>query len=661
MARAITALFFFFVSAFQPSTARELIPVEHFARLPALSGPQLSPDGTHVAGFIPVQGLQMLLVMDLDPKTTQKPFVASFDKGEFRWVRWVNNERLIASMGFPRRRNLIPVTETRLIAFNRDGSKQKPILKQKPFAVGKRVTLQSQIRDRMISILPRDDKRILLSVVDKAYYPEVLAIDVYGGKKHREVRGRFPIGEWIADYEGVPRIGVGYDSEDLEEKIVFRLNEAADWQTIHAYRAFEDPDFIPLGFGSKPNIIYVASNHATDTLALYEFDAVEKRFLRRVFEHKKFDISGLELSPNPLERRVVGVRYVADADRVVYFDEEAKALQAKLDGLLPNTRNDIVSESWNGLRIIVMASSDIHPPIYYVMDRRTDRLQVLGAQYTELRSEDLVPIRAVSYKAKDGLEIPAFLSFPKSAQETNLPTVIMPHGGPYARSVKTFDYWTQFLTSRGYLVLRPNFRGSTGYGMTFQRAGYKEWGLSMQDDLADGAQWLIEQGIADPNRICIFGGSYGGYAALMGAVKTPELYRCAISLNGVTDLVQLHMDELKFYSAKTLMEFLNDKRKDNSPLRHVDKIKAPVLLAHGENDRSVYYYHSSRMADALKSAGKTHEFLTLKDGDHHLSRGDNRLAFFKALDAFLAKHLGPGAEPEPEPEQSAATAGAPAP
>ena len=649
MYRKVIALVLFYLTVCQPLAARELIPVEHFASLPALSGPRLSPDGSHVAAFIPVQGFKMLLVMDLDPSSKQKPFVASFDKGEFRWARWVNNQRLIASIGFPRRRNLIPVTETRLIAFNRDGTKQKPVLKQKPLAVGKRVTLQAQIRDRVISILPGDDNRILLSVVDKAYFPEVLAIDVYGGKKHREVRGRFPISKWISDYEGIARIGVGYDGEELEEKIIFRPDQNSEWRPIHSYAAFEEPDFVPLGFTDRPHIIYVASNHEFDTLRLYEYDALEKRFLKEVFGHKKFDISGLELSRNPLKQRAVGVRYSADADHIVYFDEEAKALQARVDRLLPNTRNEIESESWNGQRIIVMASDDTHPATYYVLNRDSDRLQALGAAYPKLSPKDMATVQSVSYRAKDGLRIPAFLTYPASAQRSNLPTVIVPHGGPFSRSVKAFDYWTQFLASRGYLVLQPNFRGSSGYGMRFQRAGYKEWGLSMQDDLSDGVQWLIEQGITDPKRICIFGGSYGGYAALMGAVKTPDLYQCAVSLNGVTDLNQFYADRLWFQYAKTLREYHNEQRSANSPLRHVDKINIPVLLAHGENDRSVFYYHSSRMAAALKSAGKTYEFLTLKDGDHFLSRGDNRLAFFRALDAFLAKHLGPGAEPEAPP------------
>lgn len=645
MARGIVALFLLVILTFQPSAARELIPVEHFARLPSLSGPQLSPDGTHIAGFIPGQGRRVLLVMDLNPNSKQKPFVASFDKGEFRWVSWVNNDRLVASMGFPRRRDLVPILETRLIAFNKDGSKQKPILKQKPFAVGKRENFQAQIRDRMISILPRDDKRILLSVIDKSYYPEILAINVYNSKKHREVRGRSPIHDWIADYEGVARLGVGYDGEDLEEKVVFRPDAESDWRTIHSYTAFRDPDFIPLGFSQQPHVIFVASNHATETLALYEYDALEKRFLRKVFGHEKFDVSGVEVSPNPLDRRVVGVRYSADSDRVVYFDEEQRALQAEVDKLLPHTRNEFVSGSWDGHRVVIMASSDVHPPIYYIKDQRMEGIQLLGKHYPELAPRDMAPTRSVSYSARDGLTIPAFLTYPNSSQAKNLPTVIIPHGGPNSRTIKAFDYWTQFLASRGYLVLQPNFRGSSGYGMTFQRSGYKEWGMSMQDDLTDGAQWLIERGAADPKRICIFGGSYGGYAALMGAVKTPDLYRCAISLNGVTDLAQLYEDEYKFEHAKTLREFLNDKRDENSPIRHIDKIKIPILLAHGENDRSVFYYHSSRMAAALKRAGKDHEFLTLKDGDHHLSRGDNRLAFFRALDAFLAKHLGPGAEP----------------
>ena len=653
MARWIFVLIFLVPAAWQPLASRELIPVEHFARLPEVSGFRISPEGDFAAMLVSLEGRRVAVVTSLVPGSTEKPGLAYYPEGEVRWIRWINNERVLFSIAIPYRRYGIPTVETRLAAMNRDGSKMKQMLRQKPKP--KAHQHQSQIRDRVISILPHDERHFLVSMDDsKPNYPDVLKVDVKRGGYERMVRSRFPVSTWLADHEGVARIGYGYDDKNLKKEVKFRLNEKENWETIHESGVFDDPDFVPLGYGAEPHLIYVASNHEHDTLALYEFDALQQVFTKKIFSHPEFDVDGLAYSPNPLDRRVVGARYYGEAGNIFYFDEEAEERKAFVDSLLPDTTNTIVSESWNGLRLVIRSSSDTQPPLYYVIDRRDQKPQIVADYYSELPAKDMSPMRAVSYTARDGLEIPAFLTIPKDDKAEALPLVVVPHGGPFSRTIKGFSYWTQFLVSRGYAVLEPNFRGSAGYGSSFERSGYKEWGKAMQDDVTDGVKWLIEEGVADPARVCIFGGSYGGYAALMGAVKTPDLYRCAISVNGVTDLAQLRFNRRYYTNSKINREVMNDGGDEYSPIENVSKIKIPILLAHGELDRNVPYSHSDRMASKLKSKGKEYEFLTLKDGDHYLSRGDNRLAFFRALDAFLAKHLGPGAEPDQKGEAAAA-------
>lgn len=227
------------------------------------------------------------------------------------------------------------------------------------------------------------------------------------------------------------------------------------------------------------------------------------------------------------------------------------------------------------------------------------------------------------------------------------PLILLPHGGPASRNVLNFDYWTQFLASRGWAVLQVNFRGSSGYGKEFLQAGFQRWGLEMQDDLTDAAQYAIEQGIADPERICIVGGSYGGYAALMGVVKTQDLYRCAVSFAGVSDLRSLLKDKRQFLgyelgSERQLGAWWSDRDrlKATSPVNHADKIRTPLLIVHGAEDRTVPVEQSRAMVEALRDAGFTRlRYVELPDGDHYLSRQDDRVTFFREMERFLATHL----------------------
>jgi dipeptidyl aminopeptidase/acylaminoacyl peptidase len=255
---------------------------------------------------------------------------------------------------------------------------------------------------------------------------------------------------------------------------------------------------------------------------------------------------------------------------------------------------------------------------------------------------------AVTYSARDGLEIPAYLSLPPGAMnppQRLLPAIVLPHGGPIAQDVAAFDPWVQLLTNRGFAVLQMNFRGSTGYGREFRTSGFKQWGQAMQDDVTDGTRWLIEQGLADPEKICIFGGSYGGYAALMGAVRESGLYTCAVSLNGVSDLIALmdHQRRYAFYEAAVahIGDRWTDRKmlKENSPVNRADEIKIPVLLVHGTDDRTVPYSQSNAMANALEKADVTYQYLKIENADHSLTRGDHRLEFFTALDKFLGTYL----------------------
>jgi dipeptidyl aminopeptidase/acylaminoacyl peptidase len=309
----------------------------------------------------------------------------------------------------------------------------------------------------------------------------------------------------------------------------------------------------------------------------------------------------------------------------------------------------VESTSWDYRRMIIYAESPDVPGRYYLYEPGTESLRLLGVTYPELDEQPLSPMRPVRYKARDGLEIPGYLSLPPGSglrPATPLPAVVMPHGGPYVRDFAAFDPLVQLLTSRGYAVLQMNYRGSTGYGAEFQAAGQRQWGKAMQDDVTDGTAWLVAEGIADPARICIVGWSYGGYAALMGAAKEPDRYRCSVSIAGVADLRRLVESSNKYLYGRVSTRFIGDAwrdRKDlteNSPARRASAIRVPVLLAHGTKDRVVDPDQSRMMAAALKSAGRSFEYIELKDADHSVTQMPQRQQLFDAVDRFLGQYLG---------------------
>ena len=340
-----------------------------------------------------------------------------------------------------------------------------------------------------------------------------------------------------------------------------------------------------------------------------------------------------------------------DADRPgVWFDERIAHIQEAIDASLPNAVNRI---SWSrGLEMVLVASqSDVSPGTFYLLDRKTGKMEWLADRSPWIKSELMSPMRAVRYRARDGLEIPAYLTVPRDSPGKNLPLVVLPHGGPWVSG----DSWhfnpeVQFLAS-GYAVLQPNFRGTTRYGWKHFSSSFKQWGLTMQDDITDGVLWAIQEGIADKNRVCIYGASYGGYAALMGLVKTPELYRCGIDYVGVTD-ISLNFDvawsdfansDYIHYDAKTL---LGDPDKDReqwkavSPVEQAAKIQVPVLMAYGASDRRVPLIHGEQMKAALEKNKQKYIWMVMPGEGHGFRKPENQVKFYRAVEEFLKENIG---------------------
>ncbi len=473
---------------------------------------------------------------------------------------------------------------------------------------------------------------------------------------------------WHADALGNVRAGYGFTSD--QEKGVLRLKDASGkWHDYsHLYR---DRDAQVLALPtinmdlayvqmfppqrSSASAILVVDVEVDDTrneAALYRsvFELnVRTGVERELFGREDSEVKDLVLDEKG--RQMVAVEYYNEEVPRQIFDPNWLKIDAVLDKHFPATKNSIVDVSHDRKIVLFSTEAPDIPRAYYVYRVADRQIDAFKHTYPALLDVPLGKVFDVSYTARDGLEIPAYLTLPAGltpASARNIPFVMLPHGGPNARDFKRFDWLAQLVVNQGYGVLQMNFRGSTGYGVAFRQAGDKEWGQAMQDDITDGTHWLIDQSMADAGKICIVGASYGGYAALMGVVKEPNLYRCAVSLNGVSDLsTYLHFAS-KFvggrYFTRHIGRLWEDRKMlaNNSPVNLVANLKAPVLLVHGEKDRVVDIRHSKKMAKVLnRQKPGLSEFVELPGGDHYLSGYENRITFAKKMTEFLQTHLNP--------------------
>jgi dipeptidyl aminopeptidase/acylaminoacyl peptidase len=301
---------------------------------------------------------------------------------------------------------------------------------------------------------------------------------------------------------------------------------------------------------------------------------------------------------------------------------------------------------------VVVAHSDGLPASFYLFDRKAGKLEWLADASPWIDPKKMSPMEPIRYKARDGLEIPAYLTVPKSSKGKNLPMVVMVHGGPWVSGDEWhFNPEAQFLASRGYAVLQPNFRGTTRYGWKHFSSSFKQWGLTMQDDITDGVQWAIDQGVADPKRICIYGASYGGYATMMGLAKTPDLFKCGINYVGVTDLnlfgtatwSDFAYSEFLKYGLKDMVGDVSadkERLKSTSPVEMADRIKAPVLMAYGSSDVRVVPEHGTRMKSALERLGKKPQWMMVEGEGHGFRDMKNKVMFYGAMEKFLDENIG---------------------
>jgi dipeptidyl aminopeptidase/acylaminoacyl peptidase len=623
----------------QPTRPVE-VPIEAFAQLPVMRDPVLSPDGTHFAYVRPVNGRGHLVIQDIGGDD-QPVVVPPAGDAEFGWLHWANDSRLVFSVTASRKRGLVETLETRLWAMNKDGTDGAHIVvPSKTDKTGSslgRDLPPAQIQDNVIHWLPDEPDHIIVSLDgDHDAEDEVRKIDIRDGRYEIVRNDTAGIQHWLADSSGRLRFGWGFRNTSLR---ITTKNDDGMWRSAEK-AGWWDAGYFPLGFSESPNIAYMRGPDERGYDVIRTMDARSGEFLDTVFSRDGIDAGGLV--DHPLTGQPAGVRYTEHFPAIHYFDETLAMLQRSIDKALPDTVNEIVSMTADQRKLLIHSYSDVDAGTFAYLNRDSGQLGFLSEAMPGLPPALMSSVEAVEYKARDGMTIPAYLTIPNGSERTNLKVVVLPHGGPGARDDRSFWFLSQFLASRGYAIFQPNFRGSTGYGKRFEHAGRKEWGGKMQDDVTDGANWIVEQGIASPDQMCIVGWSYGGYAAAMGAVKTPGLFQCAASINGVMDLPRLIADDKKYVGGSVWTRHIgleDESAKAVSPYHLAENIQVPMLIIQAEDDVRVHEDQGRRMARRLEKLKKPVVYVPVELGGHSMTNEQARLVILSSLEKFLGNNL----------------------
>ncbi len=618
-----------------PALSNEQL-AEAFGALPSFWEPSLSPDGSRAVMVAQPRGLDLPVAMVHDFRTGKAKMVLASrkDKYDLRGCLWANDDRLICRFYGIGRIQGTRYGNSRVVAVNADGSDMRVLMqarmRRKLVGTGTLGQYQGEIIDR----LPDEPDWVLIREPDKRG-TGLSRMNIHTGKLDRVERTGTHIFHWITDADAEPRVRLKVRNDVRTWQ--HRAPGAVRWKEIWQERPGDDhDDFSPIGFGDDRDLLY-AVRRIDGRMALVREDQVGDRDREVMFAHDEIDVGSISrLGPH---RRLVGAEYVIDRPHVEYFDPAVERVVRAVGAALPGRVITVTDESWDRKIYLIFADSDVDPGTYYRLDvaqRKLDRVQSYRPALSDIEMSPMKPIR---YRAADGTEIPGYVTRPVQAAEGPLPTIVLPHGGPQSRDTWGFDYLTQFLVAKGFVVFQTNYRGSFGYGEDWIGDGaYKEW-RRVVSDIDDGLTHLIEAGVTDPDRVCAVGWSFGGYASLLSVIEHPARYRCVVDIAGVSDpgelIDQYHHNDYVEEFVGTSAEVL----KHGSPLKRAKEFTVPVLIFHPEEDLNVYVEHGRKLAKALKKAGKTVEYIEYEDDEHSIWRHASRIDMLTRIGAFLDEHL----------------------
>ncbi len=619
-------------------------PVEAFGSLPAFEAARLSPDGKHLAVVQPHNNESAIAIYEI-ADLSKPPHMVAVPDAVADGVDWPNDDRLICTFRLNQKEvyHKDVFQWARSVSVDVNGRNEAVLLnnwKKLKYNFG-----GSAIVDQP----PEDPNHVYMLAYDTPdthdtqdlwnWHLGVFKVDVTTGEGVEVMlapKGAFQI---PMDGHGHPLGFVKHDA-DLSSEVVMGGHVAGTFNS----KGGGGPEFVGLSNDASPTLL-VEAQGPTGITGLYHW-TTPGGVSTALFADQHYDVDH-EIRDEHTGR-IIGVAYADDRMRASYFDPAMQAIQTRLEKTLPNQTVWIVSKDAAGASYLVVSESPRNPPTLFLYTPAAHQLMQLLQAYPGLQQSDLGDMRPYPYKARDGLDIRAYLTLPPGKDPHNLPTIVMPHGGPEARTLLGFNWVAQFFASRGYAVLQPNFRGSSGYGRSFVTAGDGEWTNKVQFDVQDGVKKLIADGVTDPKRVCIYGANYGGYMSLAGATFSPDLYACAAAFAGTFDLDRLHYSGTKFESVATSIwerrlgasSIDSSAMEAQSPSEHADQVKAPILLMHSDKDVTVPIEQSEIEERALKRADKSVQFIRINGDDHSLSYALTRIQMLTELEKFMAANIG---------------------
>jgi len=640
--------------------SNENIPLQHFFCDSAMTSGSLSPDGKYFASMVPASGAKcaieeiddpqaarVLLVIDLE---TNKPTVLSGTKGKSRLTgfTWISNTR-IAFFRQPE----AGLDAYSMWAINVDGTKPKELV---PGKWEDNYPTGARLLDRM-----KDDENHVLVSYNKRRpkYTDVYKLNIFSGKltmvaKDPVIDGQTSLG-WAVDQQGLVR---GYVAVKGLYTYLYHRNDAdSDFELLRKFK-FQEASFSPATYSYDPRYVYMRGQAVaadgtviddSDTDALWLYDAYEDKFVEKIYENDRYDVGGIAISSKTEEPAYIA--YYGEKPEKIWIDEDLEQVYATIEASFPNDQVSIGGWTEDEDKAIITTWSDTNPGEMYYYDRNKGTIAFIAKSRPWINKDEMSPMLPISFTARDGLVVNGYLTVPKNSDGKNLPLIVNPHGGPNAR-----DYWGyndehQFFASRGYAVLSMNFRGSTGYGRNHIKMANGEWGRKMQDDVTDSVNWAVEQGIADPDNVCIYGASYGGYAVMAGITKTPKMYKCAVNYVGVTDMGLLFSKMPKVWEIWEeqqkieIGDYDNDKEYLDavSPINLVDRIETPLYIVHGVRDWRVPIQHAQKLRRELEKNGKVEGedfwWMVKTDEGHGFYKEANKMELYSELEEFFGRYL----------------------
>ncbi|MBK6383476.1 MAG: S9 family peptidase [Chitinophagaceae bacterium] len=601
-----------------------LVPLEDFFKNADKSGWQISPDGESISYLSPHMGHTNVFVRKITD-SVGTPVTHDSVRNIYNY-QWKGNRILyLQDVGGDENYQLFSVSM--------DGKDQKALT---PFPKVRTGILND------LRYVPGKEKEILITMNKRdARFFDPYSINIETGETKVVYQNDKNFDSWFTDHAGVIRIASKTDG--VNTTFYHRATETAPFDSLLTTNYKESFAIQFFTFDNKN--LYVATNIGRDKTAVVEYDLAARKEIKEIYTNPDYDVDGLGYSP---KRKVLEAVYFTSWKSEEHFlDKEAEADYNKMKEKFKGYEIGIYGNNNEEDKFIVWTGNDKMPSKFYFYDKKNGDTKFLAEGRPWIKEGDMASMKAVEYKSRDGLTIHGYLTLPKGVEAKNLPVVINPHGGPWARDVWGFNNEVQFLANRGYAVLQMNFRGSTGYGKEFWLKGNKQWGKTMQDDISDGVAYLIKEGIADPKRVAIYGASYGGYATLAGITFTPDLYCCAVDYVGVSNMFTFMKTIPPYWEPYKAMfyEMVGDPVKDSallaaaSPVFFVDKIKVPLFIAQGANDPRVNKAESDQVVEALKKRGIEVEYMVKDDEGHGFANEKNSIDFYTAMEKFFAKHL----------------------